>query len=271
MIIDLLPAGVIIAFTAIFGALIGSFLNVIVWRVPQGLSIVRPGSACPSCGHELSWWENIPVLSWVALRAKCLSCRERISPRYPLVELATAAAFGAVVWAALVDAVPFAAVPVLLYWAATAIALALIDLDHHRLPHAIVMPSYVVTGVLVVLASALTGEWMRLLPAVIGLVALGGLYLLLAVAKPGGMGGGDVRLAGVLGILLGWFGWPALIVGGFSAFLIGGVVGIALMAIGKAGRKSGLPFGPFMLVGAAIGIFAGEHLTNLYLSLVGLA
>lgn len=261
--------GVVVA--TLFGALIGSFLNVVVWRVPQGLSIVRPGSACPGCGHALAWYDNIPVLSWLILRAKCRYCSAPISSRYPLVEIATAASFGGIVWATYAGFVSVVTLPVLLYWAAIGIALALIDLDHHRLPLVIVTPSYVVTAVLLTLASVLTGDYARLLVAAIGLIVLGGLYLALAVAKPGAMGGGDVRLAGVLGMLLGWFGVSELIVGGFSAFLIGGVIGTALIIIRRAGRKSGIPFGPSMLAGAAVGVFAGSPLAGMYLSLVGLS
>lgn len=267
----LIPFSFAVITATVFGALIGSFLNVIVWRVPQGMSIVRPGSACPNCEHALAWYDNVPVLSWLLLGARCRYCREPISARYPLVELATAASFGGIVMGAYAGVVPAVTLPVLLYWAAVGIALALIDLDHHRLPLVIVTPSYVVTAVLLLLASVLTGDYSRLLVAGIGLLALGGLYLALALTKPGAMGGGDVRLAGVLGMLLGWFGVPELIVGGFSAFLIGGVVGVALMLARRAGRKSGIPFGPSMLAGAAVGIFAGAPLSHLYLSLVGLA
>ncbi|MGL3148736.1 prepilin peptidase [Microbacterium sp. A82] len=267
----LIPAWFAVTFAALFGGLIGSFLNVVVWRVPRGVSIVRPGSACPGCEHPLAWFDNIPVLSYLILRGRCRYCSAGISARYPAVEVATAAAFAAVMWGAYAGCYPFAVLPVLLFWAATGIALALIDLDHHLLPNVITYPSYVVTAALLVLASVLTGDYPRLITAVIGFAALGGLYLLLAVGYRGGMGGGDVKLAGVLGMLLGWLGWPQLIIGGFSAFLIGGVVGVTLMLARKADRKSGLPFGPFMLGGSWIGIFAGPAIAGLYLSLVGLS
>lgn len=267
----LIPLWFSITFAALFGAVIGSFLNVVVWRVPQGISIVRPGSACPTCTNTIAWYDNLPVLSYLALRGRCRHCSTRISPRYPAVELATAVAFAVVVLGAYTGGYPVAATPVLLFWAAVGIALALIDLDHHRLPDVITLPSYVVTALLLVLASALSGDFTRFIPAVIGLVALGGLYLLLAVGYRGGMGFGDVKLSGVLGLLLGWLGWPQLIVGGFSAFVIGGAVGIALMLARKADRKSGLPFGPFMILGAWVGVFAGPAVAGFYLSLTGLA
>ena len=265
------PAAAIVPLAFVFGALIGSFLNVVVWRVPQGLSIVRPGSACPSCGHEIAWYDNIPIVSWLVLRGRCRSCGARISVRYPLVEAGTGAAFALVTAAAYLGAFPFAVLPAVLYWAAIGIALTLIDLDHHRLPNAIVLPSYPVTAMLLLLASVLTGDYGRLLSALIGGVALYALYWVLAVGYPGGMGFGDVKLAGALGMLLGWLGWASLIVGGFAAFLLGGLVGVALMVGRRATRKSRIPFGPFMIAGAAVGVFAGGAIADVYLTGTGLA
>lgn len=265
-----IPAVIIVPLAFVFGALIGSFLNVVIWRVPQGLSVVRPPSACPSCGHELAWYDNIPIASYLVLRGRCRSCGARISARYPLVEAGTAIAFALVVGAAYAGVVPAAMLPALLYWAAVSIALALIDLDHHRLPNAIVLPSYIVTAALLLLASVLTGDYGKLVSAAIGLIALGGLYWVLAVAYPGGMGFGDVKLAGVLGMLLGWLGWAHLIVGGFSAFLLGGLFGLMLLAARRATRKSRVPFGPFMLAGAWVGIVAGAGIAELYLTATGL-
>lgn len=268
---EILPWWFTVAFLVILGALIGSFLNVVVWRVPQGLSIVRPPSACPHCGHQIAWYDNIPIVSYLVLGGKCRSCKTRISARYPLVEAATAVAFGLLGVGAYLGWYPAALLPTLLYWAAIGIALTLIDLDHHRLPNAIVLPSYIVTAVLLALASVLTGDYGRLLTAAIGCAALFALYWILAVAYPGGMGFGDVKLAGALGMLLGWLGWAPLIVGAFSAFLLGGLVGGILMVGRRATRKSRIPFGPFMLVGAAVGVFAGTVIANLYLTITGIA
>jgi leader peptidase (prepilin peptidase)/N-methyltransferase len=268
---ELLPWWFTTAFLAVLGALVGSFLNVVVWRVPQGLSIVRPPSACPNCHHEIAWYDNIPIVSWLVLRGKCRTCAAPISIRYPLVEGATAVAFGVVGWAAYAGWYPEALLPALLYWAAVGIALTLIDLDHHRLPNVIVLPSYIVTAALLTLASVLTVDYGRLLTAAIGCAALFALYWILAMAYPGGMGFGDVKLAGALGMLLGWLGWAPLIVGGFSAFLIGGLIGAILMIGRRATRKSSIPFGPFMLVGAAVGIFAGVGIAELYLTATGIA
>ena len=270
-VLSLVPAGVLVVAGGVLGLLIGSFLNVVVWRVPRGESIVRPASACPQCARPIAWYDNLPVVSYLVLRARCRHCGTRISARYPLVELATGAAFALVVWGGVADLYPLAVLPLLLYWVAIGIALTLIDLDHHRLPNVITLPAYVVTAVLLVVASVVTGEYARLLAAVIGLVALGGFYLLLAVGSRGGMGGGDVKLAGALGLLLGWLGWSQLAVGGFSAFVVGGIVGVALMVIGRAGRQSRVPFGPVLRLGAWIGVVAGPVLADGYLSATGLA
>ncbi len=263
-------AAITVPLAFVFGALIGSFLNVVIWRVPRGLSVVRPPSACPTCGHRLAGYDNIPIVSFLVLRGRCRSCGARISARYPLVEAGTALAFALVVGAAYLGLFPAAVLPALLYWAAVGIALTLIDFDHHRLPNAIVLPSYIVTAALLLLASVLTGDYGRLLTAAIGVIALGGLYWVLAVAYPGGMGFGDVKLAGALGMLLGWLGWAHLIVGGFSAFLLGGLFGLLLMAARRATRKSRVPFGPFMLAGAWVGILAGTAIAEFYLTVTGI-
>ena len=249
---------------ALLGLLVGSFLNVVIWRVPQRLSVVRPPSHCPVCGEGVRPRDNVPVLSWLLLRGRCRDCGAGISRRYPLVELATGAVFA-------VLAIRFGPDPVLpafLYLGAVGVALWMIDLDVKRLPNAIVLPSYAVGGCLLTLAAAVTGEWTDLLRAGLGLVALYGFYFLLALIYPAGMGFGDVKLAGVLGAYLGWLGWAEVVTGGFLGFLFGGVVGLALMASRRAGRKSQIPFGPFMLAGALVAILWGAALADLYFDLV---
>jgi leader peptidase (prepilin peptidase)/N-methyltransferase len=248
----------------VLGLLIGSFLNVVVWRVPRGESIVSPPSACPHCGHRLSWWENVPVVSFAVLRGRCRSCRASISLRYPLVELSTAAVFLLVFWRFGVAA----DLPAFLYLGASAVALALIDLEHRRLPDSIVLPAYPVLVVLLSVAALATGEWDALLRAAIGGAALFAFYFAIAFAYPSGMGFGDVKLAGVLGLALGWAGWGALVVGAFSAFLVGAVVGVAVAAVRRTGRKTAIPFGPFMILGAALGIAFGTTIADAYLSLL---
>lgn len=267
----------------VFGSLIGSFLNVVVYRLPLKRSLVSPPSACGGCGARIRPWDNVPVLSWLVLRGRCRDCHSRISARYPLVELGTAFFFGVVAWwgagevpsteivtsgsiiARVVTLAPF------LYLAAVSVALALIDLETHTLPNRIVLPSYPVGAVLLTAAAALMGEPARMFAALIGAGGLFGVYCLMALAYPAGMGWGDVKLAGVLGLYLGWLGWGQLAVGAFSAFLLGGLFALVLLATRRVSRRSGIPFGPWMLAGAWLGIFYGEQIATGYLSLFGLA
>jgi leader peptidase (prepilin peptidase)/N-methyltransferase len=254
---------VLVAPLAVLGLLIGSFLNVVVWRVPRGESVAHPPSACPGCGHAIRARDNVPVLSWLLLRGRCRDCGTPISARYPAVELGTAVLFGLVA----LHVTPWA-VPAFAYLAAIGVALALIDLDTHRLPNAIVLPSYPVLAALLALASWGTGDWSALLRAVIGGTALWVAYFALCLAHPRGMGFGDVKLAGLLGGALAWLGWGAFAVGAFGAFLLGGVFAVALVVTGRAGRGSGIPFGPWMLLGAAVGVAVGEPLWDAYLGLL---
>jgi len=267
--------------TGIFGAVIGSFLTVVIARVPAGGSIVRPPSACDSCGHVVRWRDNIPIVSWLVLRGRCRDCGGRIPSRYPLVELGSALFFG-VVAVRFVPAV-FAAggglevaggivvLVAFLYLAAISLALAVIDIDVHRLPNVIVLPGYVVGVVLLSAASVLTGDGQAILRAGICCVALGLFYLALALARPGGMGFGDVKLAGVLGLFLGYLGLGPLVVGAFLAFFLGGLFGLAIMITRRGGRTTAIPFGPWMLAGAWLGILIGKPVAAGYLSLFALA
>jgi leader peptidase (prepilin peptidase)/N-methyltransferase len=192
---------------ACFGLLIGSFLNVVVWRVPRGESIVRPPSACPSCHALIRPRDNVPVISWLLLRGRCRACGCAISRRYPIVEASTALVF--VLVGLRLGAT--SALPAFVYLAGVAIALALIDLDTHRLPNAIVLPSYLVIGVLLLLASGGSGDWSAMWRALIGGAAMYAFYFVAMVVYPAGMGFGDVKLAGLLGLCLGWLGWGALV------------------------------------------------------------
>lgn len=262
----------------IFGALIGSFLNVVIFRVPAGRSIVAPRSACGSCGAGIRPWDNIPVLSWVFLRGRCRDCAASISARYPLVELGTALFFVVVAIHFFIapSVVPGAGAAVFtvlayLYLAAISVTLALIDLDTHKLPNRIVLPSYLVGYGLLGGAAFAGGDASALIRGTLGLAILWAIYLGLALICSGGMGFGDVKLAGVLGLFLGFLGWGELIVGGFAAFLLGGIYGLGLLLAKRASRKSGIPFGPWMLGGAWVGIFFGDQLWEGYLSLLGVA
>jgi leader peptidase (prepilin peptidase)/N-methyltransferase len=254
----------LVILTAALGLAVGSFLNVVIWRVPRGESVVRPPSHCPGCDRPIRPRDNVPVLSWLLLRGKCRDCGEAISLRYPLVELGTS-----VLFAVLTLSIGFEAeLPAFLYLGAIGVALAMIDIDVKRLPNAIVLPSYPVAAVLLAVAAAVDGQWEDLLRAGLGMVVLYAFYFLLALVYPAGMGFGDVKLAGLLGLFLGWLGWAEVVTGGFLGFLFGGVVGGGLVLVRRAGRKSMLPFGPFMLAGALVAILWGGALADLYLDTV---
>jgi leader peptidase (prepilin peptidase) / N-methyltransferase len=247
----------------VFGLLIGSFLNVVIWRVPRGESVVRPPSHCPGCNQEIAPRDNLPLVSWLLLRGRCRHCGTRISARYPLVELATALLFAGFA----IRFGPHVVLVAYLYLAAVGLALAMIDFDHKRLPDVLTLPSYPVALVLLGLAALLDHRGHTpLLRALLAGAALYAFYEVIGFIQPRGMGGGDIKLSGVLGIYLGWLGWGELIVGAFAAFLIGGVVSIALVLFAGAGRKTKVPFGPFMLMGTLVGIYAGHDLAHAYTS-----
>lgn len=274
-------ATAVVVVAGVLGLLIGSFLNVVIYRVPIGKSIVTPPSACPNCGHVIAWYDNIPVISWLVLRGKCRNCANPISARYPLVELGTGVLFALVAWrlsggiahagTTLIAEASVLLILAYLYFAAISVALAAIDLDSAKLPNVIVLPAYGVGLVLFTLVAALSGEWDNLLQAVIGAAALFVLYFVTLLIYPAGMGMGDVKLAGVIGLFLGWAGWGPLAVGAFAAFVLGGLFGVALLLVRRANRKSGIPFGPWMLAGAFIGLFFGGPISAAYLGFVGLA
>ena len=241
-----------IVVAGLFGGLVGSFLNVVAHRVPLGESIVSPGSRCPNCGSPVKPYDNVPVLSWLLLRGRCRNCGTPISPRYPLVELLTALVFAAVVAVRgfdddLVLELPFVA---------TLIALAANDFDHRLLPNKIVYPlaAYGVIATLLVDRDDLVEN----LAAGAGAFV----FLLAAVlAYPRGMGMGDVKLGGAMGLFLGLSVIPALLV----AFLSGSVIGLAIIAReGAAGRKKAVPFGVFLALGGIVGVLAGPELVDLY-------
>ena len=240
------------AFVAPLGLMIGSFLNVVTYRVPRGESIVSPGSRCPGCGQAIRPVDNVPVVSWLMLRGRCRGCGTRISPRYPLVELLTAVVFAAVVLSRGVR--PELALD--LPFAAMLIAVAGIDLEHRIVPNKILLPM----AVWGVAASAVVRP--NMLPELLAAGAGAFAFLLVAaLVHPRGMGMGDVKLAGVMGVYLGVSVVPAL----FLAFLSGSVVGIAMLARqGAAGRKKGVPFAPFLALGGIAALIPGHSLIHLY-------
>jgi leader peptidase (prepilin peptidase)/N-methyltransferase len=238
----------------IFGALIGSFLNVVAYRLPRHESLLHPGSRCPHCETPIKPYDNVPVLGWLWLRGRCRACGAAISWRYPLVEAATAllcagvvARFGADrdVWLGLVFVILL--VPV-----------TLIDLDHRIIPN-VLMAIGSVAAVALVLATR-SGD---LAQHLIAAAAAGGFFLVAAIAYPAGMGMGDVKLAGVMGLFLGRAVAPAI----FAALVFGTVVGAIIIArVGaREGRKKGIPFGPWLALGGLVGLFAGDDLVDWYL------
>jgi leader peptidase (prepilin peptidase)/N-methyltransferase len=256
----------LVGFVGLLGLLIGSFLNVVIHRVPAGESVVHPRSRCPGCGTEIAPRDNIPVLSWLLLRGRCRTCGEPISIRYPLVELLTAAVF-------IVMALTFgvsAELPAYLYLGAVGVALAMIDLDTKRLPDPLTLPSYPVGLVLLGAASLVDGTWSSLGRGLLGMVALFLFYGLLWFVYPAGMGLGDVKLAGLLGLYLAYQSWGVLLVGGFLGFLLGAVVGIGVIVAQRGGRKTKIPFGPFMLAGALMALVVGGRVWELYTGALGL-
>jgi leader peptidase (prepilin peptidase)/N-methyltransferase len=253
----------------VFGVAVGSFVNVVISRVPAGESVVSPPSRCPSCGSPIRHRHNVPVLGWMLLRGRCFDCNAPISARYPLVEATTGVLFAAVTWRLLALDLPWA-LAAYLYLAAAGVALAMIDIDVLRLPDRIVLPSYAVVAVLLTIAAVGAQDWWPLGRAAIGAAAMFAFYFALAFVNPAGMGFGDVKLAGVLGALMGFLSWSALVVATFGAFLLGAIVGVALIVTRRGGRKTAIPFGPFMIAAALTTVLAGGWLADGYLRLTGL-
>ncbi len=244
----------------LLGLLIGSFLNVVVHRVPRGESVVRPPSACPALRAAVRPRDNVPVVVLAAAARPLPRLRDAHQPAATRSSRpATGLAFAAVAWRSSSRAGPVGRAR-LLYLAAISIALALIDLDVRRLPNAIVLPSYAVVA-----RPARRGQRRRggaggrSSGRSLGAVGGFGFYFVLAFVYPAGMGFGDVKLAGVLGAVLAWAGWAELVVGGFLGFLLGGVVGILLMALRLATRKTMIPFGPYMILGRLAGAGLGRR------------
>lgn len=248
----------------VLGLLIGSFLNVVVWRLPRGESLSKPPSHCPACGHAIRPYDNVPVASWLVLRGRCRDCGARISARYPLVELGTGVAFALTfLWVGWSVLLPFA-----LWFAAAAIAMVLIDIEYHRLPNSLTLTTYPVVLTGFALTALVESQGPAFVRALAGGLVLAAAYALLAVLFPRGMGWGDVKLAASLGTVMAWSSWGVLVVGGFAAFLLGAGWGIAAMLAGRAGRKSALPFGPFMIVAAVLAVLWGQLVADWYADLL---
>jgi len=253
----------------LFGLVVGSFLNVIILRVPLHRSIVSPPSTCMSCGTRIKMYDNIPVLSWLMLRGRCRTCKSWISRRYIFIELNTALFFGIVAEKFPTNA-PFLLIAFLVL-AASTIALALIDFDTHTLPDKILLPSICVGAWLLTMDEAVTPQHRALLRALFGLCTLALFYFSLTLIYPGGMGMGDVKFAGLLGFYLAYLGWEELLVATFFTFILAALFALALIYFRGANRKTEIPFGPWMVTGSWIGIIFGATIFNQYLSLFGLA
>jgi leader peptidase (prepilin peptidase) / N-methyltransferase len=254
------------AAAALLGLPVGSFLTVVAHRMPRGESVVAPRSRCPSCGTQIRARDNIPVLSYVFLRGRCRRCGARISPVYPLVELATGALFAlaAVVHESLVRL--FLVAPFL----AVMVAVAVIDAQRRIIPNRIIYPALLVYAPAIVLADLLTDD-VQALGGAVGLVAYAGPLFLIALVIPQGMGMGDVKLAALIGLVLGSLG-PSYVLVAAGLGVIGGGVGalLAVMILGY-GRRQNIPFGPFMAAGAALAALVAPEVADLYLSLFGVA
>jgi leader peptidase (prepilin peptidase) / N-methyltransferase len=240
---------------AVMGAVFGSFLNVVAYRLPRGESLSRPRSRCPRCETPIRPYDNVPVLSWIALRGRCRSCGERIPARYPLVEAGTAALCASVVIANGTDEDALLGLALVLLL----VPVTLIDLDHRIIPNKLMLVGAIVAPALV-LATAPDD----LVEHLVAGVAAGGFFLLAVLAYPRGMGMGDVKLAAVLGLFLGRAVGPAV----FIALISGTLVGAAVIARkgAREGRKTAVPFGPFLALGAVVALFAGDALVDAYLS-----
>ncbi|MBE2316613.1 prepilin peptidase [Solirubrobacter sp. CPCC 204708] len=249
-----MSVGVAAAAAAVFGAIIGSFLNVVAYRLPRKESVLHPPSRCPECGTPIKPYDNVPVLGWLWLRGKCRACGARISPRYPIIEALTGVlcalcvlVYGADndVWAPLLF--------VLLL-----VPITLIDLEHHIIPNVLTL-----IGAVGAVALLIAFNSDSLVEHLIAAVAAGGFFLLAAIVYPAGMGMGDVKLAAVMGLLLGRAVVPAI----FAALIAGTLIGGAIIArYGMAeGRKKGIPFGPWLAFGSLVGLFAGDELVDWYL------
>jgi leader peptidase (prepilin peptidase)/N-methyltransferase len=248
--VALLPA-------ATFGLLIGSFLNVVAYRLPRGESLAYPGSHCPSCDAPVKAYDNIPLLSWLLLRGRCRGCAEPIARRYPLVEALTAALFAAV---AVVHAHDTTMLVLGLVLVAFLVPIALIDADHRIIPNKLTLPAAVLG---LVLGTVLDpgGEVERLIAG----LAAGTVLALPSLLHPKGMGMGDAKLVAVLGLYLGTAVVPAV----FIAFVLGTAAGMGIMLRKgmSAGRKTAVPFGPFLAIGGVVGVLAGQQLVQLYLDM----
>jgi leader peptidase (prepilin peptidase) / N-methyltransferase len=249
-----MPTHAFIPVAALIGAIIGSFLNVVIVRTPRNESLVAPRSRCRACGTELHWFDNIPVLSFLALRGHCRTCGEAISWRYPIVEAVTGLMFALAAWR---STTPTDLLAAWLFLAAL-IAVAGIDLEHQLIPNRITLP-----GIVVGFLTTFLGTRASWLDSLLGILIGGGILVAVVILSGGGMGGGDVKLSAMMGAFL---GYKLVLLALFLAVIAGGAVALGLLSMGIRRRKDPIPFGPFLAASAAIALLWGERMLTWYLS-----
>jgi leader peptidase (prepilin peptidase)/N-methyltransferase len=254
----------IVAAAALCGLIVGSFLNVVAYRVPREKSVLWPGSCCPACSTPIKARHNVPVIGYLVLRGHCHACRAPISARYPLVEAGTAVLFAGVTARFGITA----QLPAYLYLAAVGVTLAIIDLDVRRLPDSIVLPSYVISVLLLLPAGARQADGAAGARALAGMCAMLTLYFALAIAYPNGLGFGDVKLAGLVGLYIGSLSWPALFLTAAGGVGIAAVSGMAAVATRRATRNMAVPLGPCLISAAVLAVFVAAPISSWYGSLM---
>jgi len=264
----------------IIGTIVGSFLNVVIARVPEKRSIVRPRSRCIQCDSEISSGDNIPIVSWILLRGRCRHCSARISIQYPVIEALTGIMWIVITGWALVtapeDSLVNPLLPLLITVASALIVLFAIDVRWYKLPNEIVYFLYPTTIVGLLIALALGGDWSEfpnLAVSALGGAALwvgviGGLWL---ATRGRAMGLGDVKLAPILGVILGWGSLSSAAIGLLAAFVLGAGVGLFLIITGRAGARAKIAFGPYLILGFFFGLIFGSSVWDSYLGIIGLS
>jgi leader peptidase (prepilin peptidase)/N-methyltransferase len=243
-----------LAVVVVFGLVLGSFLNVVIARLPERRSLWAPRSACPGCGAPIAWYDNVPLLSFAILRGRCRACAMPIPWRYPLVEAITAALL-ALAWLEFGPTPEFVVATALL---AALVAITAIDLRHQIIPDAITLP-----GILAGITANVATRHLSWADVALGIIVGGGVFFVIIVLSRGGMGAGDMKLGAMLGAFLGWkIALFALMVG----VVLGGVWAVALIALGIRGRKDAIPFGPFLALGGAAALFWGEGVVQWYVA-----
>jgi len=251
------------ALSAALGLIFGSFLNVVIHRVPRGESISKPRSRCPSCATEIAWHDNVPVLSWLRLRGRCRQCSARISVRYPAVELITAAGFAVMALRIGANWV----LPAYLLFVAMLVTLSAIDIDTRTIPNRVLYPAGFAGASLLGLGGLVDADARALAWAAAGFAMGFAILFVIWFVAPGGMGYGDVRFAGYLGLHLGYLSLGHVALGLFAGFLLGAMSGVVLLVGSTRDRKTKIPFGPFLATGAFIAVVFGDPLINVYLGI----